>query len=133
MRVRDDPVGEMGEPLDIGQRLQRSLEAREEIPDRPRENKLTADIRIKVAKAIFHRQPEIYQDSHDGNDHPHTARDRNDFEPGWSRCLDEMMSSDVGVQKKNGPEADEGQRVAIQWSSANNGNDVVSGRLLPEG
>ena len=109
MGVGDNPVGEMGDPLDDGKGLKRTLEAGQEIPDKAGEDKLTADIRRGCIPAgSAHGEPEIDQHRHDRDEHADAPGYRHDFEPGGGRRLQQVMGAYVSIDHQDRPEPDEG-------------------------
>ena len=75
MGMGDHPVGEMGQPLDIGEGLQGALEAGEQIPDRAGKDKLSPDVGVDISQTAPHGKPEVDQNGHHRDQHAHAARD----------------------------------------------------------
>ena len=60
-----------------------------------------------------------------GDEHADTARDGHDLQPGGAGRLQQVMGADMGVDHEDGPEADQGQGVAVEGRPADDGDDVV--------
>ena len=125
MRVSDHPVVEMRQSLDVGQRLERPLDAGEQVPDGPRENELPRDLRMDVPQPPSHREPQIDQHRHHRNDHPDAPGDCHNLQPRRSGRLKQVMGADMGIHDQNRPEPDEGQGVAVQRGPAHDGDHVI--------
>ncbi len=125
MGMGHNPIGEMGQPLHVRQRLQRPLETRQKIPNRTRKDELSPNIPMNVPQSTSHREPEVHKDRHHRNQHAYTARDGDHFQPGRGWGLDNVMGADMGVHDEDGPETDKRQGVAIQRGPADDGDHIV--------
>ena len=113
MGVTNDPVVKMRHPLHIRKRHHGTLNTDEEIHDGAGENKFGADVGMNLSELSFGRVPDVNQKRHDGDDHGHAVHNGDDFEPGGRRHLQQMVSSDMGINNQQRPEPEQREGMAV--------------------
>src|SRR5271169_289145 len=107
MGVGDDKVGEMGGLLDRAQRLDRALEATEEIHERAHDQELRRKIPAEAVPLAHHRSKEVYEHGPHWNDQHHGRDDRDGLGPIGDRTVEIMMDANEWIEQRERPEADE--------------------------
>ena len=114
MGMGDDPVIQVGDLLHCREGLERSLDAGQDIPDQPGHNELSPDVRMDVSQPPAHGQPEIDEDGHNRDEHPDTAGNGQNLQPGGDGSLQQVMGADMSIDHEKRPKSDQGEGMAVE-------------------
>ena len=118
----------MGDPLDLGKRHHRSLDADEKIHDGAGKDEFAADVGVDFPQLSPGGVPDVDEKDHNRDHHGHGVHDGDHLEPGRYRHLEQMVGADVGVDHEQGPEPQQGQGMAVQRRLAGPGDHVIRHR-----
>src|SRR5579859_2095788 len=125
VRVTGDPVGEVDQAVEAQDRLERPLDAGDEVEDRADDHELQGQALVDLAPLTPHRQPDISQEGKDRDKEAQAAEHGEGLQPAGGRGAQDMVLADQAVEESQAPEADQGQQVAVEGRADNDRDNIV--------
>ncbi len=114
MRVGDDEVGEVRQPVEGLQCLERALDVDEPVEEEGRQCEAERQVREELVPVALHRPEDVDREREDGDEQHPRGYGGDRLQPGGRRGLEDVVVADAGVEEGDPPEADERERVAVQ-------------------
>src|ERR1700674_4595764 len=116
MRVTDDEVGEVSEPLHLTQCLCRPWKTSQQVVQRADDDEFRRIGILKVLPAPHESAVKVLYDRPYRDDEHHGGDDRYRLCPVWDRTVYVVVSADERIEERQRPESDQRKLVAVERS-----------------
>src|SRR6266851_8502957 len=125
MRVADDEVGEVSEPLHLTQCLCRPLKTSQQVVQRSDDDEFCRIGILEVFPAAHESPIKVLYDRPYRDDEHHGGDDRYRLRPVWDGAIYVVVSADERIEKRQRPESDQRKFMAVERSLRRERQEIV--------